>query len=345
MDEGSAITLLERLGCNRIRKSGSEIVSQCPFAENHWRGDRSPSFSAKIEDSGSSPYFCFSCHEKGTLEGLAIRFGHKDLVPDWKPRKVRETDWMVIPKTNAGMFNHLYRQNRGPVIFEEHLIKPFVGRVAGYMLRRGVTIDTAREWELGIDKQNNRSIFVLRSVDGLIAMVMGRDMSGRSKVKYTNYVLDKRDDILRPFIDHKREEDFQGPTKIYFLYGEFQAWKAAQGKMERRSGDLIVVEGQTDTLSMWQNGWNVVGIMGSYPSDEQIEKLVTLVPKGGRLISLMDGDKAGRKCANVLGEAISERLPFFIGDIGDGLDPDNASEKQVELAIENSQLFSLTSKT
>ena len=342
MDESRSQELLQRLGCKRVRKVGKEIMATCPFSENHWRGDRKPSFSAKLSGEDRSPYFCFSCHEKGTLEGLAIRTDNEDLVPDWKPRKVRNADWMYVPKNNVSVFGRQHGVDRNPVFFDDRLLEPFVGRVSRYVMDRGITIPTAKEWQLGVDRKGQRAIFTLRDMEGRLAVVNGRDVSGYSKIKYTNYVLDKENHCLCPFIDHEREEDFQGPTKSFFLYGEYQSKKALDGVFKRRSNDLIVVEGQMDTLAVWQQGWNVVGIMGSYPSEEQIEKLVALVPKGGRLVSVMDGDKAGRKCAKELGAMLNGRIPLFVVDLPDDTDPADVKESELEVLIDRPRIFNLT---
>ena len=343
MDRENALTLLERLGCNRIRPYGSEITASCPFMENHWRGDRFPSFSSKINDSDSSPYFCFSCQEKGTLEGLAIKTGNEDLVPDWKPKKLKPSDWMPIPKTNAKFFAHLYAE-REPVFFDDELLKDFARALSGSIRDRGVTVDTAKHWELMVDHEYGRAIFVLRDIEGRIAVVIGRDTTGCSRVKYSNYVLDRKYDCLVPFKDRKREEDFLGPAKSFFLYGEKQAWEVRNLEARRNPHDLVVVEGAMDVLKVWQYGWNVVGILGSYASDEQAEKLVSLVPRDGCLISLMDSDKAGRMCADKLGEKVHERIPFYTAELEDGLDPGEASVELIDAAMKKKKRYKLTVK-
>lgn len=336
MDRGSAERLLETLGCMRIRVIGHEITATCPFMENHYRGDRRPSFSAKL-DEGRSPFFCHGCHEKGTLEGLAIGTGNEDLVPDWKPRKVKTKKWLNLPSTNRSLFGHLF--GKKPVFFNERYLAPFLGRLSGRLIKRGITIETAREWELGVDEENKRAIFVLRDVEGRVAIVKGRDTSGRFKIKYIAYVLDKESSRLVPRIDYEREGDFKRPVKSLFLYGEYQAQKVLDKNIKKRSSDLILVEGEIDTLKVWQFGWNVVGLLGSYPSKEQSEKIVSLIPRDGRLIAMMDNDKAGRKCITELYEMLKNRIPVFDAMLAEGIDPGAATEGEIEKAIVNAKMF------
>jgi len=342
MDEGSARTLLDALECKRIKVLGHQIMATCPFIENHYRGDRRPSFGAKLDDAGKSPYFCFGCHEKGTLEWLAINNGLENLVPDWKPKKIKNNKWMNLPSTNKGLFGYLYDNEKKPVFFNELYLEPFQGVLSGSLARRGITIETAKEWELGLDKENNRAIFVLRDVEGRVGLVKGRTTVG-SKIKYIAYVLDKTNHKLVPRIDYKREKDFKRPTKSLFLYGEYQARKALDGEIKRRSLDLILVEGEVDVLKMWQWGWNVVGLIGSYPSDEQCEKIIKLIPKDGRLIVMMDNDKAGKLCVKELYERLKDRVPFLNVELPEGKDPAAMkSDEEVEQVIAEAKLFFLT---
>lgn len=343
MDRGNAEELLARLGCRRIRVSGGEVMASCPFTENHWRGDRRASFSAHLDPDDRSPYFCFGCHEKGTLESLAIGSGNDDLVPEYKARRPqKDATWMKVPSNNVALFGHLYRKKETPVFFGDHLVEPFLGVLPGYLIERGIKVDTARQWEIGKDKDNRRATFTMRDVEGRLTAVIGRDLTGRSKVKYSNYVWDKKLDRLVPFIDHKREDDFVGPTKRFFLYGENIAWKVMKGEESRRSNDLIVVEGAMDALKVWQYGWNAVALLGSYPSDEQIEKIVGLTPRNGRVIMMMDNDRAGNQCASELGGALIERIPTFVAFLDDDQDPGDANLDELERAVANAQTFSLT---
>lgn len=340
MDEGRARTLLERLECRRIGVYGDEIRSSCPHPGNHRRGDRRPSFSARLSNSERSPYLCYGCHEKGTLEGLAIHTGNGDLVPEWKPNKVdKSMSWLRLPSNNAGVFSHLCEKEK-PVLFKDDYLAPFVGRLSGYLRKRGITLETARMWELGVDKRNWRATFTVRDYEGRLGVVIGRDVTGRSKVKYSNYVLDMKNKAMVPFIDHKREKDFKSPTKKFFMYGEHIMWRVLKGEIERpMEPHIVVVEGPIDVLNMWQLGYNAVGVLGSFLSDFQVEKLVSLVPKDGRLVVMADGDKAGKKLADKIVNSLKNRVHVVVADLPDGEDPGGASPEIIERAFGSAKLF------
>ena len=343
MDAGSAVELLERLGCRKIRLSSGEVMCSCPHPDNHPRGDRRPSFSAAVDTPDGSPYICYGCHARGTLEGLAIRSGNGDLVPDWKPKNVNEKEWIPVPSTNASKFRHLYSKKKRPVLFKDIYLEPFLGVLSGYLKSRGITKETARAWELGVDKRHGRAIFVVRDMEGRLAVVIGRDVTGRSRIRYSNYVLDRKNKRMEPFIDHKRERDFVSPTKSLFLYGEHKAKEMMQGGGDRRSSDLVVVEGAIDVLKMWQLGWNAVAVLGSFPSDTQMEKLVALTPRKGRLVIMADGDEAGRKLTGAIGKKLGKRLPVFDAQLDEGLDPGEATEDEIDDAMNSMATVNLTS--
>jgi 5S rRNA maturation endonuclease (ribonuclease M5) len=320
---------------------GLQLQAHCPFPENHSQGDKKPSFSAKIDGDGTSPYICFGCHVTGALEGLAIKNGWTDLVPDWKPKKVSaKKNWFYRPRNNAAMFSHLYRRGDEPVYFLDDYLKPLVGKLSWYFKQRGITLETAQGWELGVDKVNNRATFTVRDYKGRLAMVVGRDVTDRSMVKYSNYSLDTMNGALVPFIDHERKKDFRSPTKKFFLYGEHMAWKVFTGEMtDRKSRDLIVVEGQMDVLQMWQYGWNAVCTCGSMPSEQQCEKMIMFIPPGARLICLPDGDAAGLKMVQRMKDLIKGRVSMYYAELGADMDPGDASDDEINETISNARLF------
>jgi DNA primase len=340
MDESRILTLLERLGCERIRKRGDEISCSCPFGENHKRGDRRPSFGVRVNADDSSPYNCFSCGERGVLEGLAIKWGHTDLVPDYKPKKVKRKSWHY-----TGRRRRFANSDEKPVFFKDERLYPFVGTLSGYLKSRGVTIDTARVWELGIDRRYDRATFTVRDYKGRLAMIIGRDISGTGKrAKYSNYIFDLVNKVMLPFKPKGRpDEEFVGPTRRFFLFGEHVYWDDRDSD-KNRGGDLIVVEGPTDVLALYQHGYRAVGILGSYPSEHQAKKLVELTPKDGRVVVMADGDEAGNRMTKGVAKEIGERVPVYDAVLDPGYDPGDAPIDMIREALAGARIIRLTGK-
>jgi DNA primase len=341
MNEGNIRQLLERLGCQKIRKRGDEISCSCPFSDKHKRGDRRPSFGVKISSDDASPYNCFACGERGVLEHFAVTNGYSDLVPGYKPRSAAKKSWHYKRRKNAGAFSTPKNTER-PILFKDDYLEPFIGVYSAYVRDRGISIETAREWELGKDDRHKRATFTVRDYKGRLAVVIGRDITNKSFSKYSNYVLDRRLKRMVPFIDRKREMDFLSPTKSFFLYGEHKVYPLVSSG-ERAGQDLIVVEGPMDVLAMWQWGWMTVGVLGSYPSRHQVDKLVSMTPRNGRLIVLADSDTAGQVLTDGIKKEINGRIPVYDADLEPGRDPADSTRDGVKAALDDARNISLTS--
>lgn len=330
MNEGRILTLLERIGCKQIRKRGDEVSCRCPFSEHHKHGDRRPSFGVRINDEGSSPYNCFACGEKGVIEGLAFLYGHTDLVDGGAVRSSRKGWYYREPRDRFD----LPRYEDRPVRFKDDYLEPFVGVLPGYLLDRGISIDTARKWELGKDKRYSRATFTVREYTGHLAMIIGRDITGKSLAKYSNYILDRVRKRMLPFLPRQRgENDFVRPTKKFFLYGEHIHYPRRNDE-SYQSSDLIVVEGPMDVLRLDQYGYNAVGLLGSSPSAYQINKLVELAPRAGRVIAMADGDDAGRRLTKALEKQLKYRVSLYDAQLSDGMDPDGLSAEEIEFLLQ-----------
>ena len=104
------------------------------------------------------------------------------------------------------------------------------------------------------------------------------------------------------------------------LYGFQSTWKDC---LEAKK--VYVVEGNVDTLQMWQSGIkNVVGMLGSNLTFNQICILSRFVED---IVLVPDGDNAGEKFLNKLRDTIPHRyknmnLNFKLVKLPSGYDPD-----------------------
>ena len=65
--------------------------------------------------------------------------------------------------------------------------------------------------------------------------------------------------------------------------------------------ELVIVEGFAGVWWLVQNEFdNTVGLMSATCSTEQIELIVGMVPRRGRIWGMTDGDQAGQYCAESL---------------------------------------------
>lgn len=149
----------------------------------------------------------------------------------------------------------------------------------------------------------NRLMFPFFDLNGHVIGFTGRDLLGRSKAKYLNT---------------KESYVFQ---KSIALYGIYQSYERIF-----RQRKLYLVEGNIDTIRMYEHDYPVVGLSSHDMSDYQINILTAWLPE---IYLIMDGDKAGKSGAERITQKFREayadgkkiRLPRLI-ELPDGYDPD-----------------------
>jgi 5S rRNA maturation endonuclease (ribonuclease M5) len=212
--------------------------------------------------------------------------------------------------------------------------EPHAGSVPLYATeQRGLTIDTCREWELGHDKNGCRLLFPMRDRGGRLVAISGRlyrcskcgleppetispnvctacghieygDMEDgihcsacdHSELKRQRAVCAKCHGRASPKYLHSK-----GFKRNLMLYGENRY------KVDRTDGRIYLVEGHLDALSMWQAGYRPVNaILGSYPSESQIEKVIR---DNERVVVVGDGDQSGAGIVAVVKKMVADRIP------------------------------------
>ncbi len=315
------------MGCYKVGTGEDNIVCSCPLAPwQHESGtDKHPGCSIKVEPSAPSVFYCWSCHEKGTLTHLVRKLStlsrdplHLELLQEvekaengyveaalsdaanlyapkplgWKPPTAPKSDPMLTPED---------------LIFPESEIEELVGGVNDGFLDLGFSLDTCRRWGLGYDEFGHRqycedsscqgcdprTIFPIRDLKGNLVGCVGRAIHKWQAPPYKNYWNFK---------------------KSQFLYGEHL--------VDRKDPrPLLVVEGPTDTLWTDQTGVvRVLGQLGSSLSRVQADKIEYLAD-GRLVIGAFDNDKAGDKSWGIFQEQLLGRVPLLRMGFPEGCDP------------------------
>jgi hypothetical protein len=202
--------------------------------------------------------------------------------------------------------------------------EPFVGSIPRYALDRGLTVETCKEWELGHDKKMKRLLFPMRDRKGRLVAVSGRiyiDDCPRCRLDYITI-----EDGVNPLTGKTVYKEVcpscnrepppkylhsKGFIRNLHLYGEHRVQDGREC--------VYVVEGHLDALLLWQWGYRpVVALLGSYPGESQIEKLVSYYE---RLIVVPDGDAAGDEMAENIKAGIAWRIPVAVRRPPDKEDP------------------------
>lgn len=200
-------------------------------------------------------------------------------------------------------------------------LTPFLGSAPVYALRRGLTEETCRAWELGFNRRQRRLVIPMRDRAGRLVATSGRLVTSRclgcdgeiQKIPGHGRRCVRCGRKAAPKYLHSK-----GFKRNLFLFGE-----------NRRDGDgrVYVVEGQLDTIRLWQAGYRpVVGLLGSYPGESQVEKLVRFFSE---VFVVPDGDEAGQQMVSALETVLVDRMPVFSCTLPDGRDPGDLKDEEL----------------
>jgi DNA primase len=342
-----------------LKKAGRNYTGLCPFHQEH-----SPSFNVSNE---RGIFKCFGCGVSGDLftfviqkDGLSFNEALELLakeagveLPRDRVRKKEDTSLedrlYAMHEVAAEYYHYLlakhevaeeartYLTNRGVKISSDpaEIVEQFkIGyaprswdSLGTFLLNKKFTVEEIVAGGLGVKSENQRGfydmfrgrvMFPLYSKTGRIVGFAGRVLGTDKTAKYIN--------TAETVIFHKRE----------FLYGFYQARESI-----RRSGAVILVEGEMDMLSSVQMGIkNVVAVKGSVLTVEQIEMLSKVCNK---LMLCFDADFAGDKAMRAaIDLAETKEMEVSVIQLVDGKDPDECIRKNPESwkqSIENAVRF------
>lgn len=207
-----------------------------------------------------------------------------------------------------------------------------------FVLKRGITKEAYKVWELGHDVYRRRLVFPCRNADEeLVGFTTRLYWEGKHCFKCGRSIIDDERTAKR----REKKPDCE-PVLIYkcecrMTYSKYWHWP---GKWRRHSvygvnlyegGPIVVVEGSTDAIRLWTLGVrSPMAIFGSFPNPEQVRLIGDL---GGHVYLLGDGDKAGRKMhvdfVQLAEEAGFVAHPIELPILEKKVDPDNAPEKML----------------
>jgi DNA primase len=342
-----------------LRRAGAgEYVGRCPFHD-----ERTPSFGVNAD---AKVYYCFGCQASGDLftfvmetegldfvgamETLADRFGVQLETVDEDPgaaarRQQRERLRSLLGRATDYYARCLWQASEAQSARE-------------YLRGRGLREETLRDFRVGYapsawDRILTASRRAGFSDDELLAVGLAQQSHSRPGQLYDRF----RGRIMFPSADERgRVVGFgaramratQQPKYLNTSDGELYHKRRVLFGIDRartaaaRDGRMILVEGYTDVLALHQAGLvNVVGIMGTALTEEQIAELQRIVKI---LVLCLDADRAGQESmlrAERL--AASRRLELHVVPLPEGLDPAELIEQQraeeLRSLVERSERF------
>lgn len=330
---------------NLLRR-GSKYVGLCPF-----HTEKTPSFTV---DEDKQLYHCFGCGAGGDVFTFVME--KESLTFPEALRLLAERYKIVLPETSRRLSGEpkleeqVYRINEEALtFFRRNLTRNGEGKKAlEYLSRRGVTEDTIRELRIGYAEQAwdgllnyfqrkkvspsllEKAGLVLRrrQGDGFYDRFRGRvifpifSLSGKVLAFGGRTLLDENPKYLN-------SPDTPVYTKGKVLYG----LNFTKGNV-REKGEMILVEGYTDFLALYQAGiGNAAASLGTSLTEEQAHRALQFAYQfinrlAPRVVVCYDSDQAGRKAAAravILG--FEQTLQVDVALLPQGQDPDSFIRK------------------
>lgn len=311
MNKDNIIDLLDKLGKKyKINQSKPYIQTQCFWFWNHYREDRNPSFSIRIDDNKKSYCRCFGCHSESiSLFDAVTEFNNRSSGEyDEIVQFVRENDKpdysnYIQNLTKKYLSNETHHkkniEKKDVDIIDESELDIFLNYYSPYLKERGISEESFKRWELKVDRVNKRIVFPFRREKDL-ALV---GATGRIIDQFSN-----------------------GTESKYYAYWNFNKSKFFYGEhlFSKHSRYIVLTEGQFDVVRLDQlfrdndKRYSFFAISGSILSDIQCHKLRK---KGLPVILLFDGDKYGKKCTNSVKKQLKKHLLVYECSMPDGYDP------------------------
>jgi DNA primase len=320
-----------------VKKAGRNFQALCPF-----HGEKTPSFVISPE---RQIWHCFGCQKGGDCYTFLMEYEHLEFPEALrflaKQTGVQLTSESYADTTISAKKENLYKVNSLAAEFYHYILQHHpAGKTAlDYLTKRGINEKLIKTFKIGFAPVSGRDLtrYFLqkkqyRKEDLLDAGLVSAYSNGladffRGRIIFP--LIDQRDNILGfsgRILDEKNA--FGGKyintrdTLIYHKREHFFGLNITKENI-RKSNQAILVEGEFDVMSCFQNGIsNVLAVKGTALTEQQV---VLLNRYAHKVTICFDGDSAGQ-------EAIKRSLPLLakrnlqitVVEITSGKDPDEA---------------------
>jgi len=309
-----------------LKKLGRNYRGLCPF-----HSEKNPSFYVNPE---KGIYYCFGCQKGGNAVNFLMEYEKLDF-PDAVKRLAKNLG-IEIDTTRGLRYKELYEANEAACQFYAQCLGKDIGRRGQeYLQKRNLDLGKLRTFKLGyapasgglatfmrqkgfsLDRLNkaglistsreifrDRLIFPIFNVSGRIIGFGGRGIDDYIQPKYLN-----------------------SPETPIFKKGESLYGLHQSKERVRAKGEVLLVEGYFDLLSVYQHGFdNICAPLGTALTESQATLLSRYAKK---VVILFDGDLSGIKAAlRAIGLLINAQVDVHVVLLPDDSDPDSIINQQ-----------------
>lgn len=304
-----------------LKKMGRNYRGLCPF-----HSEKNPSFYVSPE---KAIYYCFGCKKGGNAINFLMEYEKLDF-PDAIKRLAKNLG-IEIDTTRGLRYKEIYEVNEEACQFYTECLSKDIGRRGqDYLTRRKLSLDKLGDFRLGYAPASGGLVAYMRqkgfSVERLqkAGLISTSREIFRDRLMFPIFNLSGRvigfggrgiDDYIQPkYLNSPETPIFK---KGDGLYGLYQSKERARVK-----GEVILVEGYFDLLSIYQHGFDsICAPLGTSLTERQAMLLARFVKK---VLILFDGDLSGIKAAlRAIGLLIDAQVDVHVVLLPDNSDPDS----------------------
>ncbi|HWY79927.1 MAG TPA: DNA primase [Candidatus Sulfotelmatobacter sp.] len=321
-----------------LKKAGRNFKANCPF-----HTEKSPSFVVSPE---RQIWHCFGCSKGGDCYTFLMEYERLEFPEALRTLAKRVGIELQTQERSSDLSNQkerLYQINSLTKEYYHYVLTkhPAGKRALEYLKSRGVSDKIINTFMLGFAPTGN----------ALTKYLIGKKKLVREDLVAAGVVFQKGRDIVDffrgrlmfPLIDHRdnvvgfagRTLDSSDTTSkyintretlIYHKGDQFYGLNITKDAI-RRANQVIIVEGEFDVISCFENGiGNVVAVKGTALTESQVSLLGRFAQK---ITFCFDGDKAGQEAIKRSLAVVEKKglAPTVIEILG-GKDPDEALQKE-----------------
>ncbi|MEN8237042.1 MAG: DNA primase [Pseudomonadota bacterium] len=334
----------------RLKRQGQEHSGLCPFHK-----EKSPSFTLNDQ---KGVFHCFGCGAGGDIIGFFMRIHNFEFFEAVKElaHKAGMSLPEAVPLTTEEVQQQTDQEQLYPLMqevcawYQEQLKQANARSASTYLQSRRLQQSTVDTFQLGFApaRQSVKREFLRRGYSEDLLLKAGllarKGENGPTYDRFRNRVifpiLDKRGRVIGfggRVLDDAKPKYLNSPETLLFskrqsLYGLHQTHQHSKNNQP-----LIIVEGYTDVLALYQAGYKkVVAPLGTALTPEQIQQLWRL---NSEPILCFDGDEAGQRAAYRAAErALPLLKPGFsmqFVQLPHGEDPDSLVQKHALDTLES----------
>ena len=337
--------------------SKQDFWAPCPFHQ-----EKTASFHV---DDTKGFYYCFGCQAKGNvfsflkeMEGVAFLDAVKTLsfkagipleIDDYESNKIASTEEEILFNIN----------DSAKKFFTKYLFGTKGSMALSYLRDRGLTLNTIREFNLGLSPSKNDELIIFLKAEGYEEHYI--EKAGLAFKPENRPLVDRfRNRVMFPISNLDDRVVAFGGRSLNTSYGakyinsaETKVFKKGSllfnlrnAQKNNRNNSLLIVEGYMDVITLANNSIsNVVAPLGTALTKEQLQLIWRVSEEP---ILLLDGDNAGKLAVS---RAIELALPLIsynqtlrIANLPSNYDPDDFIKQYGKTAltdlVENSQTLS-----